>query len=191
MTAIAVFVLFAAFQNVTFQVTGDWSAAVIRARQSAAESASRPFGPDAESVLAVALSAAKQQDKRVLLHIGSPPCSACRALDEFLERNQGLFQDDFIIVNIDPSRMRRGDAVENRLRHGQRDGTPWMVILDADGHALISSDGPKGNIGFPSEPEEIAYFVGMIQKTKKRTSDEKIAAITQAFQEHRAQRGKK
>jgi thiol:disulfide interchange protein len=188
---VAVFVLFAAFQNVTFQVVDDWGTAVVQARKSAEESASNPFGPSAESILEVALSAAKQQDKRVLVEIGGPPCSACRVLDEFFDRNRELFQDDYIIINLDSVRMRRSDVIENRLRHGRDTGIPWIVILDAEGREMISSDGPKGNIGYPATAEEIDYFVSMITKTTKRTSDEKIAAITEALREYSAHHGNK
>ena len=88
---IAVGVLFAAFQNVTFQVNHDWSEALIRTRRSVLESVNRPFGPSAESILAVALSAAKQQDKHVMVDIGSPPCLPCRILAE--GRGMQLFQE--------------------------------------------------------------------------------------------------
>lgn len=188
---LAGYILFVAFQTITFQVMHDYGQALIQTKQSAVESTNRPFGPNAESILAVALSAAKQQDKRVLVDIGSPSCSACRVLDDFLDRNHELFQDDYIIINIDSLRMRRGDAIENRLRHGRGAGIPWMVILDAEGQELISSDGPKGNIGYPSRPEEIDYFVSMIEKTRKRTSDKYIAVIRKKLHEYSTNRGKK
>jgi hypothetical protein len=48
---------------------------------------------------------------------------------------------------------------------------------------LPSSDGPNGNIGYPSRPEEIDYFLKMIEKTKKRMSAQQIGAIKQALEE--------
>ena len=36
---------------------------------------------------------------------------------------------------------------------GLNAGIPWMVILDTDGKELISSDGPKGNIGYPAHAQ--------------------------------------
>ena len=61
--------------------------------------------------------------------------------------------------------MTNGAEVAARLRKGKRGGIPWMVILDGDGKELITSDGPKGNVGCPVAPHEIAYFMEMIQKT--------------------------
>ena len=65
-----------------------------------------------------------------------------------------------------------------------------MVILDADGKELISSDGPKGNIGYPTTPEEIGYFVTMIEKTRKRMSAKQVAAIEQSLRENAARHRK-
>jgi hypothetical protein len=61
-----------------------------------------------------------------------------------------------------------------------------MVILDADGRELISSDGPNGNIGYPSRPEAIDYFLTMIEKTKKRMSAQRIGAVKQALEDNAA-----
>jgi hypothetical protein len=65
-----------------------------------------------------------------------------------------------------------------------------MAILDADGRELISSDGPNGNIGYPGRPEEIGYFLAMIEKTKRRMSAQQIGAVKQALEENAAKRRK-
>jgi len=74
------------------------------------------------------------------------------------------------------------------FRKERLDGDPWMVILDADDHELISSDGPNGNIGYPSRPEEIGYFLTMIERTKRRMSAQQIDSVKQALEENAAKR---
>ena len=63
------------------------------------------------------------------------------------------------------------------MRGGKGGGIPWMVILDGDGGQLVTSDGPKGNIGCPIQPHERAFFYGMLEKTRKHMSDEDVAAV--------------
>jgi hypothetical protein len=55
-----------------------------------------------------------------------------------------------------------------------------MAILDGDGKQLVTSDGPKGNIGCPFEPHEIAWFRTMLEKTRGKLTDEDLQAIQAA-----------
>ena len=58
-----------------------------------------------------------------------------------------------------------------------------MVILDADGNELISSDGPDGNIGCPVEPSGIDHFMTMLEKTSRHSGAESQAAIRAALED--------
>ncbi len=71
--------------------------------------------------------------------------------------------------------MEGGEALMNELKKDRQGGLPWMVILDGDGNELISSVGPKGNVGCPVEPHEIEYFVEMIKQSSDASEDELIA----------------
>ena len=54
------------------------------------------------------------------------------------------------------------------------------MILAPDGGEIITSDakGPgKGNIGFPVKPKEIAHFMVMLQKVRKKMTDADLATI--------------
>ncbi|NRA95209.1 MAG: hypothetical protein HRU14_03270 [Planctomycetes bacterium] len=80
-------------------------------------------------------------------------------------------------LKIDQDRMANGKAVAKELRGGGGGGIPWMVILDGDGKQLVTSDGPKGNIGCPIQPHERAFFYEMLAKTRKHMSDEEAGAV--------------
>jgi hypothetical protein len=73
-------------------------------------------------------------------------------------------------------------------------GIPWTVILDAQAKALANADGPKGDIGFPYEPEEIERFVGMVKQTSRKLNATQIEQVAEALRKSRAeieqQRGK-
>ena len=88
---------------------------------------------------------------------------------------------DFIIVKIDTDRMTHGKEVAERLRGERRGGIPWMVILDAAGKELITSDGPKGNVGCPMLPHERAFFIEMLEKTSQRMGKDGIALVKKAL----------
>ena len=81
-----------------------------------------PTGPDAELVLKTALSAAKLQNKNVLVYLGAPSCGACRKLEAFFNSNQSLFSDDYVVTKIDLADMKMGMAVEEQLRKGRQWG---------------------------------------------------------------------
>jgi hypothetical protein len=84
---------------------------------------------------------------------------------------------DYVTIKIDVERNASGDAVAKRLRGERRGGIPWMVILDADGKELVSSDAPSGNIGCPVQPEEVAWFAEMLRRSTSRLDDDDVAGI--------------
>ena len=77
---------------------------------------------------------------------------------------------DYIPLAID-SRMANASAVTTRLRRNRGGGIPWLLILDAAGQELITGEGPKGNIGCPVQPEEVAWFGQMVAKTHQRMTE--------------------
>jgi len=144
---------------------------------------------DAEIVFAAGLAQAKRESKRVLLHVGAPWCGWCRVLERFLRENERLFAADLIDLKIDQDRMTHAVKLIKRLRTAKSAGIPWIAVLDADGKMLATSDMPKkGNTGFPSDPDEIQYFVGMLRTASQRTTPEQLAAIEKKLNEERERR---
>jgi len=71
-----------------------------------------------------------------------------------------------------------GDDMWKRL--GASGGLPFFAFLDSSGNIVVTSfeparDGRKGgNIGHPSEPHEVDWFMEMLQKAApKMTADER------------------
>lgn len=86
--------------------------------------------------------------------------------------------------------MTNGREVADRLGKPEQSGVPWMVILDAAGEKLITSDGPKGNVGYPFEPHEIEFFLAMLKSTAKQMSDERLAEIETTLNEAAKKHGR-
>ena len=55
------------------------------------------------------------------------------------------------------------------------------MITDSAGVALITSDGPEGNIGCPLSESEIAWFMQMIRKTARSLGEAEIKRIEAAL----------
>ena len=83
---------------------------------------------------------------------------------------------EFVSLKIEADRMVGGKEILKRYQ-ATEGGIPWCVFLDGDGTALVTSDGPKGNVGFPAAPHEIAHFRTMLERAKRKLSDADIAAL--------------
>ena len=91
-----------------------------------------------------------------------------------------LLAKDFVVQAIDTSCQVNADKVIAKVRGKQRGGIPWMTIVDANGKRLITSDGPKGNIGCPIQPHETEYFRTMLAKTSKKLTSAELDAFKKA-----------
>lgn len=88
---------------------------------------------------------------------------------------------DFVTLKIDTDRMTRGNDLLKRYC-AKEEGIPWFVFADGDGKAIIDSTDPNGgNIGFPAQDSEIAWFKIMLQKVAKRISSDDIEMLAKSL----------
>jgi len=137
--------------------------------------------PDAEKLLADAQTRAKTEGKLVLLYFSTPTCGWCHKLTEFLSAQAAAFGRDYVPVRIDLVRMTNGREVAKRFGCEESKGVPWEAIVDGNGQVQATSDGPEGNIGYPSAPAEIEHFIAMLKKTARHNTPEQIVEIATAL----------
>ena len=99
-------------------------------------------------------------------------------LEKFLQEQNERLSLDFVAIKIDLSEMENGTEVAKRLRKSRTGGIPWMVILDANGKELVSSDGPQGNCGYPFRPHEVDHFLHMLRSTSTRMDEKQLVEPT-------------
>jgi thiol-disulfide isomerase/thioredoxin len=151
----------------------------------------QPEHPDAESLLAAAIEQAASEDKRILLHAGTPYCGWCKILTAFLDEHKSLLARDYIDLRLDTMRMRNGKEVADRFLPAKSNGVPWMVILDATGKALATSVAAEGNIGYPYQPAEIDHFLAMLGTTKQRLTEADLDQLRADLNAYRHEREKR
>jgi hypothetical protein len=139
-----------------------------------------PVTPDAGQLLSDALAKAKREDKRVLVEVGGPRCGWCTVLSRYLDEHRDLIDKEFVCLRLE-DRLKRGIEVTKSVRPKPEGGVPWMVILDADGKPLITSDANGENIGYPGEPEGQVHFEKMLRTGTKHLTDADIKTLIAAL----------
>jgi thiol-disulfide isomerase/thioredoxin len=145
--------------------------------------------PPAEQVLSAAKAKALIEHKTIFLHFGASWCSWCKRLDAFLDRPdiKPVFEKYFIPVKLVIKEKEQDKALENPgadevfQKFGGPSGIPLFAFLDAKGTLLINSKRDGKNIGYPTEPQEIDWFVKMMKQAAPNISPEDIKVIETAL----------
>jgi hypothetical protein len=93
-----------------------------------------------------------------------------------LENVAPVLAKEFVILKLDFDRAIGAKEIEQRYIDTEQ-GLPWFAFVDGEGRALVTSTGPKGNVGHPYQPDEVAYFKTMLQTTKRHLTDADIEML--------------
>jgi thiol-disulfide isomerase/thioredoxin len=163
--------------------------------------------PKAEDVVKAAKQKAAEQNKGVFLVFGASWCEDCHELDGFLAVPEmaEIFDKYFVVT-----KLAIGEAFEG---HPERDNAgsefflmkyggvspsgeveiPFIAILDAKAKLVVNSHktgkgkSTGGGTGFPTEPEDIQWFLGMLQKGAPAMTDDERHRIQETLQRSAAE----
>jgi thioredoxin-related protein len=147
----------------------------------------------ADQVLAAAEASAGAQNKNVWVIFGASWCVWCRHLDALIDSPDAgpILSRYFVVAHLtveehgDKASLDSpgGEAVMRRLG-GAAGGLPFFAFVDATGQVLINSNRPVAgksgaNIGFPSAPEEVDWFMTMLHRAAPSLSAAQAQMIEQ------------
>ena len=91
-------------------------------------------------------------------------------------------------MKLDVQEREKDKALENPgadtllTKLGGPAGLPYCAFLDSKGALIVNSkSGDGNNIGFPSEPNEVEWFVKMITKAVPKMSEQDLNVIKAAL----------
>lgn len=100
---------------------------------------------NAKDQIAAALAKAKKQNRRVLIQWGGNWCSWCLKLNDLMTRDRTLSRElmyEYDVVHIDAGQP-RGKNIDLATSYGatlEKDGFPFLTVLDADGKAIANQE---------------------------------------------------
>ncbi|MAH66997.1 MAG: hypothetical protein CMJ27_11530 [Phycisphaerae bacterium] len=145
---------------------------------------------DAATSLKQALESSKASGRPVMLHFGAPWCGWCHRLEAWMTEPpvKAILTRHLVDCKIDTDRDTGGKAIFEAYTKGESTGIPWFVFLAGDGRTLATSDGPDGNVGFPSTDGEIGAFTTALKKADPTFTDAEIDTLSKSLVANRKAR---
>lgn len=132
--------------------------------------------PTAETVLSQAAQEASATRRSILLTIGHSRCGWCLRFDAYYKRPavRRILEKYFVVAKIDSIKMEDGKLVFSRFA---QPGTPAWVILSPELHAVADSFRNQKNVGYPSMPDEVQYYLDGLRKAQPNLTDTELATL--------------
>lgn len=119
---------------------------------------------------------AVSESKLVFLKSGHPKCGWCVIFDRYHHNPEvkAILERHYVIAAIDFVNMPDGGAVFSRFA---QPGSPSWVIISPDRKVIIDSFSKDGNVGFPGEPKETAYYLAALKKATPAITDKELETL--------------
>lgn len=141
-------------------------------------------GAPASEVLAKSLPALEASGKLGWVEFRADWCGWCKKMEKLFQDSEAapILSKYYSVVTVDTEKNEGAEQLARRL--GSKDGIdgiPWFAVIDARGKVLATSEGPKGNIGFPDSDVEVAHFFAVLHVTAKGMTAGEIETISNAL----------
>lgn len=148
--------------------------------------------PAADAVVKDACAQAAKNNKKVMVIFHASWCGWCHKLDTAMNDAsvKKAFDNNYEIRHITVLENGANKSLENpggnellAKYHGDQEGIPFWLVLNANGELLADSrmKSPTGklqNVGCPTQKEEVDFFVGILGKTSKMKRSDQEAIRT-------------
>ena len=141
-------------------------------------------GALATEVFAKSLPALAASGKLGWVEFRADWCGWCKKMEKFFQESEAapILAKYYSVVTVDTEKNEGSERLARRLGSAEGiDGIPWFAVIDAQGKVLATSEGPKGNIGFPDTDVEVAHFFSVLHSTAKGITAVEIETIAKAL----------
>jgi protocatechuate 3,4-dioxygenase beta subunit len=138
----------------------------------------------AHDVLEAACTTAASESKVVFLKSGFREYPWCRIFEEYHRSSdvREILGKYYVIAAIDTKNMPDGEAVFSRYAEP---GAPAWVIISPQKNVIVDSYSQAGNIGYPTKPEETAYYLAALRRATPAITDAELRTLSkQILAEH-------
>jgi beta-lactamase regulating signal transducer with metallopeptidase domain len=141
-----------------------------------------PAPRDARQLFAAALAEAKASRREVWVIACGPRSEPCFQLIRWIDDQRQPLEFDYVFLPLLVGCDEHVDQVLPSLRHPPSETSlPWFAIVGADGLTPVTSDGPRGNIGFPETGAAKRYLRQMIDRTAGTMTAAEIDHVIQSL----------
>ena len=152
----------------------------------------------ADLLFANAKVQAQKQHKGILMVFSASWCGPCKLFERFLDdpRMKPITEKAFVIQRIDvgehkndPAHADTPGGVKLRSTFGavNEPGFPFLVMTDENGNPIVNSyrnGDTDSNVGYPALPEEIDWYVKMLQRAAPSLSSAELAETRSWLRKH-------
>ena len=138
------------------------------------------IGPPADEVYRTALKALPS-GKAGWVEFRADWCGWCKKMEKFFQSSDAaqVLAKYYSVITVDTEKNQGSGQLAKSLGapKGVDGGIPWFAVVDGQGKVLGTSEGPKGNIGYPDTDGEVAHFTSILKSTAKGISADELATV--------------
>lgn len=109
-------------------------------------------------------------------------CGWCKKMESFFRESDAapVLAKYYSVITIDTEKNQGADELAKSLGapKGVDGGIPWFAVVDKSAKVLMTSEGPKGNIGYPDTDVEVAHFMKIMKLAGMSADEQQLVSST-------------